>query len=195
MLRLAVCALLVAMQVDVPHAASQSDISGAARGEGHALPAKLPVIIQVDGEISSATATIGQTFPVSLAQDVRVDDMVVLPAGMSGRGEIIHAAKSGGGGRAGELIIAARYLDCGKLRVPLGKFRINEAGTNRAGAVLAASGVVSVFALFIKGGNVIVPRGTRGTASITTDIIVPTQGCGSVSGTSERPPTSNQQGE
>ena len=62
------------------------------------VPALTPVIIRIDAEISSKTSKPGDRFGITVAEDVRVDEAVVIPAGSVGEGEVIHAAKPGAGG-------------------------------------------------------------------------------------------------
>jgi hypothetical protein len=44
---------------------------------------------------------------------------VVAPAGTPGVGEVVHAAHASFGGKAGELILAVRYLELNGTRIPL----------------------------------------------------------------------------
>ena len=59
------------------------------------------------------------------AEAVVIDGKEVIPAGTTGQGQIVHAAKSGWGGKAGELIVAVRYIDYNGVHIPLRRFRIN----------------------------------------------------------------------
>jgi hypothetical protein len=72
------------------------------------VPALTPVIIRLDEEISTARHRSGDRFSILVAEDVRIGEFVVIPAGSKGEGEVIHAAKPGAGGKAGELILAVR---------------------------------------------------------------------------------------
>src|SRR6185295_11597933 len=78
--------------------------------ESRLLRALTPVSLVMDAEISSATAKPGDHFPFHVTEDVVQGDVVLIPAGTIGEGEVVHAAKSKGGGRAGELILAARFV-------------------------------------------------------------------------------------
>ncbi len=108
---------------------------------------------------------------------------IVLADGVTGGGEVIHAAKAGFGGRAGELIVTARYLQCGAARIPLGHFRFAATGTDNSQAAagvnvaaagasvlapLAGIGALAVFA--IQGGQVNVPAGTPALARVNADV-------------------------
>lgn len=141
------------------------------------------VMIEIAEELSSRTAVQGQRFAIRLAEPIRLDgDRVLVPAGVMGEGEVIHVRKAGFAGKAGELIVAARHLNCGSTSIPLGRFKFGSTGDDRsktAGAVgAAASGVAGVLpagaigtvvAFMIKGGQIEVPVGARGTARLKTD--------------------------
>src|SRR5262245_22178815 len=103
---------------DVPAASSAAPSNTPADGR-LTVPGLTPVLIRIDEEISCKTAKPGDHFRISVAEDVRVGDAVVIPAGSTGDGEVIHAAKPGAGGKAGELIVAARWVQVGDTQVRL----------------------------------------------------------------------------
>src|SRR5688572_33212892 len=72
------------------------------------VPALTPVAVRLEEPISSNKNKPGDRFRITVAEDVRVGDALVIPAGSMGEGEVVHAARSGAGGKAGELILAAR---------------------------------------------------------------------------------------
>lgn len=139
----------------------------------------------IDAPLDSKDSKPGDWFPIHLAVDLTdADGHVLLPAGTMGQGQVVHAAKAGFGGKAGELIVNARYLQCGATRVPLGHFNFAEAGKDRsrtAGTVSAASagalsvpvaGAGALIAFMIQGGQVHVPAGTPALAKITADTVM-----------------------
>src|SRR5262245_17295900 len=71
------------------------------------VPALTPVYLRIDDELTSKKNKPGDHFPIHIDEDVRVGDVVVIPAGSTGEGEVIHAARSSIGGKAGEILIAA----------------------------------------------------------------------------------------
>lgn len=139
------------------------------------------VELVIDQPLSSRTSRIGEPFRLRLARPV-LDSAghTLVPAGTAGEGEIIHAAKAGGAGRAGELIVAARFLQCDRLRIRLGHTHLiarGRDGSAPVGAVNAAAagaaaltplaGAGALIAFAIKGGEVVLPTGTPATARIT----------------------------
>jgi hypothetical protein len=124
-----------------------------------ALPEGTRVVIRVEQALSSKTAKRGDRFPISLVEDVSLGGRAVVAAGTMGVGEVIHAAGKGFGGRAGELIVAARYLDVGGRRLPLRGFRINSAGANNTGEAIAASIAIPLAGLFVTGSSADIAAG------------------------------------
>jgi hypothetical protein len=137
------------------------------------IPEKTIVEIAISEPISSKTNKVGDTFALTLAEPLVVDDRTILPAGLSGRGEVTHAAKSGWGGKSGELIVNARYLECGDLRIPLGHFHHLSTGKSNFGGAFATAQVIPLGQFLVSGGEAVVPVGARGTAQVNADVLIP----------------------
>ena len=103
------------------------------------VPALTPVLVRIEGEISSKANKSGDRFKITVAEDVHVGETVVIPAGSIGEGEVIHAAKRGAGGKAGELIVMARYVRVGEDEIRLRSFALGVAGQDMSVDSLAAS--------------------------------------------------------
>jgi hypothetical protein len=143
---------------------------------GLLLPKTTPLIIAIDKELGSKISTTGETFPIRLVQAVSVEGVEVLPAGITGQGEVVHAKKAGLAGAAGELVLAARYLDLGERRIALRSFRFMEAGEIALGKGQDNTGVSNVttalagpIGFFIGGGNTNVVPGTIANAKTRND--------------------------
>lgn len=160
-------------------AQAPAEISAPAADALVTVPGLTPVLIRIEEEISCKIAKPGDHFRITVAEDVRVDGVVVIPTGSAGDGEVIHAAKPGAGGKAGELIVAARWVQVGDNQVRLRSFALGSLGA--MGAVgkdksvdsLAASFVVGPFALFQKGGMVVIPANTLGLAKTALEFRLP----------------------
>ncbi len=137
------------------------------------LPALTPVYVKLGAEMASNRNKSGDRFPLIVAEDVLVGEQVVIPAGSTGEGEVIHAAKSGGGGKPGELLLAARFVRVKDVDVRLRSMVLGKAGRERTGETLAASFVIGPFAMFVRGGAVVVPPGTVASAKTAADIELP----------------------
>lgn len=127
------------------------------------------VAIEIGEPISSKRHKRGDKFALRLAEPLLADGQTVLPAGTPGVGEIIHAASSGGGGKAGELLLAARYLEVDGRRIPLRGFRMGAAGKDNSQGALAASFALGPFAQFIHGREIEIPVGARANAKLAAD--------------------------
>lgn len=149
------------------------------------IPAKTIVEVEITDAISSKTNSIGDMFALKLAAPLIIDGRTILPAGLVGRGEVTHAARSGWGGRAGELIVNARYLECGDFRVPLGHFRYGSAGKNNNVNAFLAGQAMPLVLFVISGHDAVIPAGVRGTAQVKADVTIPAgaiEECGSIAG-------------
>ena len=119
--------------------------------------------MRLEEPLSSKTANQGDRFSVSLIEDVRLADGMVLKAGYRGVGEVTEARGNGMLGKAGKLNVTLNYLKVGDERIRL---RANKAakGDNRTGTQVVTFVFLGVFAGFIKGKDVSIPKGTQLTA-------------------------------
>lgn len=155
------CATGAAVCADEPPAEAQV---APAAGQRIAVPALTPVYIRLEEPISSNINKPGDRFRITIAEDVRVNDVIVIPVGAEGMGEVVHAARSGGGGKAGELILAARLVRVGDQDVRLRSFAMGRAGKDRTEQALATSFVAGPFAMFVHGGAIVIPAGAMASA-------------------------------
>jgi hypothetical protein len=137
------------------------------------LPALTPVQIRIEEEIASSRHKAGDRFRIVVAEDVKAGDVVLIPAGSAGEGQVIHAAKPGAGGKAGELILAARYVRAGEIEVRLRSFVLGVVGKDRSENALATSFVAGPFAMFVRGGAIVVPAETTGLAKTAEEFQLP----------------------
>jgi hypothetical protein len=110
-------------------------------------------------------------FAIRLASPVAVGAQVILPAGATGKGQVVDAAAAGPLGRPAKLLLAARYLEVDGVRLPLRGFSLGSAGVDNTNVVMAASFVpyVGILAGFMKGGEIVIPAGALGQAKIASD--------------------------
>jgi hypothetical protein len=137
------------------------------------LPALTPVSIAIMEPLNSKTSTIGQLFDIRLVQPIILGGQIIVPSGTRGKGEVIHAAKARAAGKAGELIIAARYLDYQGTRLPLRslKYGADATGQNNVDTAAAVGFVVAApLVLFITGGQVDIPAGMPAIAKLASDV-------------------------
>jgi hypothetical protein len=131
-----------------------------------------PVFLKIDEPLDSDKSKIGQRFKLSLAHPLEIARGVIVPAGTSGAGEVVHAAKSRAMGKAGELVLAARYLDYQGTRIPLRSLRYGKGqGKDNVDTTmwvgLAVGGLITPF---ITGGEVRIPAGADVWAKVAADV-------------------------
>ncbi len=131
------------------------------------------VVVETIAMVSSRFLRTGDKFDLRLAEPLVVDGHLLAPAGATGEGEVIDSDRPGVGGKAAKLVLAARYFQYANIRVPLRGFHVALAGRDQVGTSLAVSVVVGLPGFFVQGGNVDVPAGTRATAKIAEDVVLP----------------------
>lgn len=138
------------------------------------LPAGTVIEIRIDEPVNSKTYKTGDWYAISLSRPIMLGDAVLIPAGTSGCGQIVHAAKSSWGGKAGELILGARYLDYHGKKIALRGMKLGGVGSNNEGiafATMVAGGLVATPLVFaINGKNADIQPGTLATAKLTADL-------------------------
>lgn len=137
--------------------------------ESAVVPAGTLVAIRVDQNLSSGSSKRGDKFPISLMNDLWVGDKIAVPMGTKGVGEVIHASGKGFGGRAGELIVTARYLEYDGRQIRLGHFKLSAAGANNATAALLATTAAPIIGVFVTGTSAYIGLGQLAQAKLTED--------------------------
>lgn len=129
------------------------------QGQAASIPAGTSVTLRIKQPVSSRTAKRGDLFEIELVNDIYIDAAPVIPAGTKGVAQVVHASPKGFGGRAGELIVAARYLEASGRRISLRKTKFSSAGSDNAGAAIATTIAAPVIGLFVTGTSVDLPIG------------------------------------
>jgi hypothetical protein len=167
---------------EAPAAADPGPVEAAAPAEAPAacctVPARTPIEIEILDTLNSKANHNGDRFAFRLAAPLTIDGQIVIPAGTTGVGEVVHAERARFGGRAGELILAARYLDHGGRQIPLRTLRFGpQQGRDSSGTItslnVAAAATVPALAMLgylIAGGEVNVPAGTHASAQIAAEL-------------------------
>lgn len=135
------------------------------------IPLKTPIRFTLDTAISSRTAVVGSQFQLKVVDDLVINGVVVIPTGTPATGEIIHAQKSSVFGKAGELLLAIRYIDLHGQKIKMRSFQPYQ-GKDITNAALGASLAVGMFAAFIRGGEVVMPEKTEVQALVAAETSV-----------------------
>lgn len=174
-----VAAFVCAAAFGAAHAQEASSISTI----GHA-PTDTVVRIELAESLSSATNFKGNTFAIKLAEPIVADGGVIVPAGTPGTGEIISSGHAEMGGKAGKLILAARYLDYKGQHIPLHGLRLARSGndahdlrnTTMAVGIVALAPAVGIVGAMTSGDDVSFPVGTQADAKLSTELALPVTG-------------------
>ena len=137
------------------------------------------VELEIAAPLTSRTNRHGDWFPIRLAEAITVDGVELVPAGAEGQGQVVHGARSRMAGGAGELTLAVRYLEHGGQRIPLHRLRYFVPGRSneQLAFAVAVTPIIGPLSIFIMGGEVRVPAGTRVRAEVSADVALtpPTQ--------------------
>jgi PEGA domain len=174
------CSLVLAQQPTAsPNAVSSPPPHGASPGlpPPHTLLDGTPVKLRLGETISSSDAKVGQEIPFEVVEEVKVDDVVVLPKGATAIATVTEADHKKSMGRAGKLNISISY---GRLadqeKVALRAVKDSKGGGHvgaMTGAIVATSIVFFPAAplfLFIHGKDISIPQGTEITAFVEGDM-------------------------
>ena len=141
-----------------------------------------PILIEILAPLGSKTSKSLDSYRIRLAEPILVEGVEVVPAGAEGMGEVVHAKKAGGMGAAGELVLAARWLDIGGSQMRLrsmellesqqGKSRMDTVNTLNV-ASAASPLPIGLIGFFIGGGNIEIPAGAFASAKLAADFEVP----------------------
>jgi hypothetical protein len=202
--RLAHCALVMGTAISAGPAWGQGS-SSPAPGEATPTPpptasqvapccrlaAGTPVEVELTQMVSSRVAVEGDRFTFRLVQDIQVDGRTVVAAGAQGDGEVIDVAAGGIAGRPGKLVLVARGLDAGALRIPLRGFHLGSSGrdSSKVAIGLSATPYVGILALAVPGGNVEYPAGVHVLAKVAADTVIPPLGPPAAAGPPDASPS------
>lgn len=129
------------------------------------VPAGTELVFEMVDSLSSKTSQRGDRFSLKLAEPLLLDGRLLIPAGTLARGDVMHADRARAGGQAGELILAARYLEWDGRKLPLKSLRagVGRSRTDAAMGVMVAAGVAG---FLVRGGQMEVPAGSPITATL-----------------------------
>ena len=181
-LSLGLCSTLVAQQAPTaanpattPQMASPAATSQPLKA--HTLLDGTPVKLRLSQTISSSDAKVGQEIPFEAVEDIKVDDVVVLPKGSTAIGTVTEANAKKSMGRAGKLNMSMSYARLAdQEKVALRAIKDSKGGGHvgaMTGAMVATSIVFFPAAplfLFIHGKDITIPQGTEVTAFVEGDM-------------------------
>jgi hypothetical protein len=141
---------------------------------GLLLPANTVLELELVEGISSKTSMPDDFFKMRVVIPKKAGDTILIPAGTLAIGQVVHAQKSRGGGKAGELILAARYLDMPQGRIKL-RSTFGAAGKDHTGASIGVAIAAGVFGFIVKGTEMELPAGSRLSAKTAEPVSIVVQ--------------------
>ena len=128
------------------------------------------ITLRVTKEMSSKKNKAGQRVELRVANDVLVNNVIVLPKGTRAFGDLTLAKKSGAFGRAGRLGARLLYIENGTTNIPItGNF--DDKGKSGTAATVAVAVLAGVFSAFVKGKNAVLAVDTEVTATVSHDAV------------------------
>ncbi len=147
--------------------------------EQKSLPANTEITLSMNEELTTKGGRIseGHKFGLSVVDDVRLGEKVVIPRGTAAFGEVTWLTGKGAFGKSGKMEIELRYIDLNGRRIPIsGKYR--QEGEGNTVATVAGVIAASVLAAVITGKSARIPQG-RELKAFTTEP-VPVSGTGTL---------------
>lgn len=120
---------------------------------------------------SSKTSKSGDIVRMRTSVDVLDDGgTILIPKGSPATAEIIQASPGRMMGKAGELTLAARFIELGGRKIPLKRFAFGRSsGKDNNSATFIATAVIGLPGLLISGGNVDIAAGAPANAVVVSD--------------------------
>ena len=123
------------------------------------IPPNTDLLVRLDQEVSSKGRKVGDSFKLTVIQDVMHNGMVVIPRGTPAFGTVAWRTGKGMFGKSAKMEITVDRLSLNGLEVPLsGRFR--EEGDGNTGATIGtaiAAGLIA--AAFVTGRSAVFPAG------------------------------------
>lgn len=122
-------------------------------------------------ELSSKTASEGDTVNFVVADDVKVGDVVVIKAGTKAVGTVTNAKRAGMMGKGGELNVRLDHLKAGDTKVRLRGSKGKE-GDSKTGQSVALTVLFGPIGLIKHGKEIVVAEGTPLAAYVDDDVML-----------------------
>jgi hypothetical protein len=133
------------------------------------LIAGTPIQLVVASEVNSSTHRAGDMFQLTVLNDIKVGDTVVIPRGTPASAEITWRTGKGAFGKSGKMEFSLRYIELDGKKIPIsGDFRQEGEGNTIATGVGVLA--VGLFAGFITGKRARLPTGRELLSQLTQPV-------------------------
>jgi hypothetical protein len=134
-----------------------------------ALRAGTPVPLVTATEVNSKTHRQGARFDLTVSEDVRVGDLVVIPKGAVATAEVAHHVASGALAKAGRLDIQLLFVTVGDRRIRLDGRQMAKGPGATSSPALTGVAIVAISSL-LQGKSASIPAGTPITGYVHRDL-------------------------
>lgn len=118
------------------------------------LPANSEVMLRLDEEVNSKKVREGDTFRLSVLQDVMLGDFVVIPRGTPASGTVSYRTGKGAFGKSAKMEISMNAITLNGRAIGItGNFR--QEGEGNTGATIGAAVAAGPFAAFVTGRSAV----------------------------------------
>ncbi len=136
---------------------------------GPVLPQGTTVRLRTVTPLNSQDNKTGDQFDLEVAEDVMVNDHVVIPRGSPATGEVSYARKKGMWGKSGKLATRLIAIRVHGHDIPI-RGASNEKGEAGTAGVVGAILILPVAGFFVTGTTASIPAGTTTLAKTDSDI-------------------------
>lgn len=122
------------------------------------LPANTEVMLRLDEEVNSKRLKVGDSFKLSVLQDVMLGNFVIIPRGTPATGAVSYRTGKGAFGKSAKMEITMNSIDLHGRKIPVtGNFR--QEGEGNTGATVGAAVAAGPFAAFVTGRSAVFQNG------------------------------------
>ena len=161
--------LFAAVQLGLP-AAAVAQAAGKV-----ALPVGTVVDLTFDTAVTPNTAAVGQAVTMKVANDVKVNGKVVIPAGAAATGEVVQSSKAGAIGKEASISVTVKQVTAiDGTPVPLSGTKAMVGDSHQTSSIVITL-VCCILGLLQQGGKAEIPAGAtlRATVAAPVEIQVP----------------------
>jgi hypothetical protein len=137
---------LAARRVDAPLAGSA------------VLPANTEVLLRLDEDVNSKRKRVGDSFRLTVLQDIMLGNYVVIPRGSPAYGQVSYRTGKGAFGKSAKMEVTMDSIHLDGRNIPItGNFR--EEGQGNTGATVGVAVAAGVFSAFVTGRSAVFQSG------------------------------------
>lgn len=145
------------------------------RADTNMLPSNSDIWVNLDAELNSKKARVGDTITFKVSRDVMVGQYVVIPRGTPAVGRVTYRTGKGAFGKSAKMEFDIDSIQLAGRTIPVtGHYRIE--GQGNTGATVATAVAVGVFSAFVTGHSAVAAQGSEWKASTKESIAITAAG-------------------